>query len=133
MTMGLTLRIVTPARQLVETEASEVSAPGIVGEFGVLPEHATFLGELDDGPVRYVENGQHKTVVVYGGYAEVSDDTVTILANDAEFPDEIDGADARAEMERLDEELSRLDLETEEVERLLRERRRAEVREAEAS
>ncbi|RMF25627.1 MAG: ATP synthase F1 subunit epsilon [Deltaproteobacteria bacterium] len=131
--MALKLRIVTPARQLVETEASEVSAPGVVGEFGVLPEHATFLGELEVGAVRYVENGERKTVVVYGGYAEVSDDVVTILASDAEFPDEIDRAGARAELERIDEELSRPDLETDQVERLLEERRRAEVRLGEAS
>ncbi len=130
--MSLTLRIVTPARRLVEAQVSEVTAPGLVGEFGVLPQHAAFLGALDVGAVRFVEHGERRTVLVYGGLAEVRDDAVTILAADAEFPEEIDAAEASRELAEIDERLRAADLATEEGERLLAARRRAEVRAVEA-
>jgi len=126
--MALRLRIVTPTRLVVETEVSELTAPGVVGEFGVLPEHATFLGSLDTGTLTYVEGGVKRRLVVHGGYAEVIDDVVTVLADDAEFPEEIDGRSAREDLARIEAELDK-DQETREaVDTLLRDRRRAEVR-----
>ncbi len=126
--MALRLRIVTPTRLVVDTEVSELSAPGVVGEFGVLPEHATFLGSLDTGMLTYVEGSVKRRLVVHGGYAEVIDDVVTVLADDAEFPEEIDGRSAREDLERIEAELDK-DQETREaVDTLLRDRRRAEVR-----
>ena len=130
--MALTLRIVTPTRPIVDAEVSVITAPGSVGEFGVLPEHATFLGELTVGPLRYIEHGQRKTVVVYGGYAEVSGDVVTVLAADAELPEEIDATRVQEEHSRITRALTAPDLDTAEVERLLAELRRAEIRMAEA-
>jgi len=126
--MPLTLRIVTPMRLLVEAEVSEVTAPGSAGEFGVFPEHVTFLGELDLGVLRYTEGGSDKSVVVHGGFAEVREDVVTVLADDAEFPGEIDVETARAELGRLGAELDKGREDPAEVAELLKEHRRAEVR-----
>lgn len=126
--MALTLRIVTPTRTLVDAEVSELTAPGVVGEFGVLPEHVTFLGQLDLGVLTYVEGGTSRHVVVLGGYAEVVDDVVTVLADEAEFPDDIDAEVARADVE---EARAKLDAGHEDpyvVEELIRAHRRAEVR-----
>jgi F-type H+-transporting ATPase subunit epsilon len=131
--VALNLRIVTPTRLLVDTEATEVTAPGLAGEFGVLPEHVTFLGQLDLGVLSYVENGTSRRVIVHGGYAEVVDDVVTILADDAELPEEVDAAAARAEQARVEEDLGRVQDDPKEVARLLREQRRAEIRVAAAS
>ncbi|HYB98338.1 MAG TPA: ATP synthase F1 subunit epsilon [Candidatus Limnocylindrales bacterium] len=97
------LRIVTPAAAIVDAEVSEVTAPGTEGEFGVLPLHVTFLGALAPGLLTYVEGGTRKRVVVDGGYAEVRDDVITILADSAELPSQIDAASARADVTRLEQ------------------------------
>ena len=67
--MALRLRLITPTRRIVDTDVDEITAPGAVGEFGVLPEHVAFVGELTDGILTYVERGTRKRVVVFGGYA----------------------------------------------------------------
>ena len=122
------LRIVTPTRILVDAEVSELTAPGTAGELGVLPQHVTFLGQLDIGVVTYVENGTPTKVVVRGGYVEVVNDVVTILADDAELAAETDTAAARAEADRLREELKRAQGTPEDIDRLLAALRLAEAR-----
>ena len=131
--MPLQLRVITPTRQLVDAEVEEVTAPGSVGEFGVLPEHVNFIGELQSGILTYVERGVRKRVVVHGGYAEVVNDVVTVLADDAELPEEIDGTRARQDIQRIDTELARESESPERIADLLGEKRRAEVRLSAAS
>ena len=126
--MALTLHLITPTRQLVEAEVEQVVAPGAAGQFGVLPEHVTFLGELDLGLLTYVEHGTTKRVVVHGGYAEVVDNVVTILADEAELPEEIDATTVREELADVERQLATIVGEPAEVDALLRERRRAHVR-----
>ncbi len=122
------LRIVTPARQVVDAEVSEITAPGIVGEFGVLPSHVTFLGGIDVGVVSYVEDGTTKRLAVAGGYGEVQDDCVTILADDAELPDEIDAGAARAEIAEVEAELAKQQEDPAAVDALLRRLKLAQTR-----
>jgi F-type H+-transporting ATPase subunit epsilon len=131
--MPLLLRLITPTRLLVEAEVEEVTAPGSAGEFGVLPEHVNFVSQLDSGILVYVERGVHKRVVVYGGYAEVLDDVVTVLADDAELPEDIDIAKARADLARLDRELTAESDHPDRVTELLREKRHTEARLAAAT
>lgn len=115
------LRIVTPVRPVVDAEVTEVVVPGSEGEFGVLPLHVTFLGGLAPGILTYVEDGARKKVVLDGGYAEVRGEDLTILADAAEFPEEIDTARARAEMSRVEEALADGGTDPAQTERLLRE------------
>jgi F-type H+-transporting ATPase subunit epsilon len=122
------LRIVTPTRVLVNAEVSQVTAPGTAGEMGILPEHVTFLGQMDTGVVSYDENGKRSRVIVRGGYVEVVDDVVTILADDAEFAAETDAVAARAEVERIREELRRASGSPEDMDRLLEQLKLAETR-----
>jgi F-type H+-transporting ATPase subunit epsilon len=122
------LRIVTPVRPVVDAEVSELIAPGSEGEFGVLPMHVTFLGALKPGIVSYTEGGTRKRVVISGGYAEVLQDVVTILADDAEMPEEVNGAQAAADMATIQEELSRGTESAELTEKLLRDLALAEAR-----
>lgn len=84
------LQIVTPDRAVLDEEVDEVYAPGANGEFGVLPEHVTFLTSLDIGVLRYRAGGKDEFVAIAGGVTEVLDDVVTILADSAEKRDEID-------------------------------------------
>jgi F-type H+-transporting ATPase subunit epsilon len=122
------LSIVTPVRPIVDAEVSELIAPGSEGEFGVLPMHVTFLGALKPGIVSYTEGGTRKRVVISGGYAEVRQDVVTILADDAEMPEEVNSAQAAADMATIQEELARGTESAELTEKLLRDLALAEAR-----
>jgi F-type H+-transporting ATPase subunit epsilon len=92
--MGLALSIVTPTRAFVETDADSVYAPGSEGEFGVLPGHAPLLAALKPGVVRYTEGGRTRRVAIGGGFAEVSQARVIVLAPTAESPEQIDRTEA---------------------------------------
>ena len=122
------LRIVTPVRPVVDAEVSELVAPGSEGEFGVLPEHVTFLGNLKPGVLSYTQGGNRQRVVISGGYAEVRQDVLTMLVDDAELPEEVDGAKARADLARIQEELARGNESAESTEKLLRSLALAEAR-----
>lgn len=95
------LLLVTPERQLLDTDIEEVYAPGVLGQFGVLPEHVNFLTALGTGELRYRTKGADHYVAVSGGILEVLDDVVTVLADSAEFAEEIDVARAHQAEERL--------------------------------
>lgn len=123
------LRIVTPSASVVDAEVKEVTSPGIVGEFGVLPGHVTFLGGLDVGVLSYTDaSGAVQKLVIEGGYAEVSDDIVTILADEAELSKSIDAAGARAELARLEAEAAKGSEDPAAVDVVLRSLRRAQAR-----
>ena len=94
MAEHLQLRIVTPLRLVLDEEVTEVTAPGTAGQFGVLPRHCTFLSTLEIGPLVYKSERGARSVAVRGGFAEVNNDVMTVLADAAEFPDEIDTARA---------------------------------------
>jgi F-type H+-transporting ATPase subunit epsilon len=102
------LRVVTPSRQVIDEEVDEVTAPGALGEFGVLPNHIAFLTLLEPGEMSFKQGSNRYYLAVSGGYAEVLDNVMTILATAAEFPDEIDADLARSaghEAERRIDEL----------------------------
>jgi len=101
------LLLVTPERQLLDTDIEEVYAPGVLGQFGVLPEHVNFLTALGTGELRYRTKGADHYVAVSGGVLEVLDDLVTVLADSAESAEEIDVARARQAEERLRHALAR--------------------------
>src|SRR4029079_14099387 len=122
------LRIVTPVRPVVDAEVSDVVAPGSEGEFGVLPQHVNFLASLKPGILAYTEGGARKRVVVSGGYVEVRQDVITVLADDAEFPEEIEGAKARSDAAARTEELARGAESAEVTAKLLRDLALAEAR-----
>jgi F-type H+-transporting ATPase subunit epsilon len=84
------LRIVTPSRLVLDEEVDEVTAPGELGEFGVLPNHIAFLSTLVPGELSFKQGATKVTLAISGGYAEVLDNVMTVLASSAEFPDEID-------------------------------------------
>lgn len=92
------LEVVTPSRLLVSEMVDEVTAPGIEGEFGVLVGHTPFLTELGMGALTYRAGNQLHILAVRKGFAEVTREKVTVLAEEAEFPREIDIAVAEAEL-----------------------------------
>jgi F-type H+-transporting ATPase subunit epsilon len=84
------LRIVTPTQLLLDEEVDEVTAPGVLGQFGVLPNHITFLSLLEPGEISYKQGATRRYLAVSGGYAEVLDNVMTVLAPTAEFGAEVD-------------------------------------------
>lgn len=81
--MPLRLSLLTPQRPLVDAEVESVVCPGSEGEFGVLPGHEPLLAPLAEGRVAWVESGQRKTISIGGGFAEVTQERVVVLADSA--------------------------------------------------
>lgn len=106
------LRIVTPERLLLDEEVEEVVAPGAAGEFGVLPDHIAFLTELAPGRLLYRVSGQRHVVAVFGGYAEVADNVMTVLADGAEAARQIDLDAAKRAHDEAESALKTLDVDT---------------------
>lgn len=90
MAEKLRLELVSPEKQLLSIDVDEVVAPGVEGEFGVLPGHTAFLTALRIGELIYKVNGKEEYVAIEKGFFEVSNDKVTVLAEGAELGREID-------------------------------------------
>ena len=95
--MPLRFSIVTPARPLVDADVDQVVAPGSEGEFAVLPGHAPFLIALKPGVVRWTAGGRTSRAAISGGFAEVTQERVTVLAPSAELSAQIDASVAERE------------------------------------
>ena len=121
------LEIVTPEKKVVDTTAEEVQIPGKNGYLGILPGHAPLITELAVGEITYRENSTEQHLAVAWGFAEVLPDKVTILAETAERPSEIDVDRARKSKERAEQRLTSGDTSVE-VDRALDALHRAESR-----
>lgn len=99
------LEIVTPAKLVVKEAAEEAQIPALTGYLGVLPGHAPLITELGVGAITYQASGATHTLSVAWGFAEVLPDKVTILAEAAEHPQEIDVERAQRARDRAEERL----------------------------
>jgi F-type H+-transporting ATPase subunit epsilon len=104
------LRIVSPERSLLDEEVEEVIAPGAAGEFGVLPDHITFLTVLAPGRLIYRTGNQRSVIAIFGGYAEVVDNVMTVLADGAEPARQIDLEAARQAQQEAESALAAIDV-----------------------
>ncbi len=94
-------------RSLVNEQVDEVEIPGSDGYFGVLPGHTPLLALLGAGELWYRQGQEKHYLLIAFGFAEVQPDQVTILAEVAERPDEIDVSRAEAARRRAEERLAR--------------------------
>lgn len=99
------LQIVSADRSLVNAQVDEVEIPGADGYFGVLPGHTPLLALLGAGELWYRQGQEKQYLALAFGFAEVQADRVTILAQIAERPDEIDVARAEAARKRAEERI----------------------------
>jgi F-type H+-transporting ATPase subunit epsilon len=106
MAEQLQLEVVTPERRVLSEPVNSVTVPGRGGEMGILPGHAPLISELRTGVLSYNEAGTTFQLHVSGGFVEVNDDRVSVLAEIAERPEEIDAARARLARERTEKQLS---------------------------
>lgn len=99
------VEVVTAERELYSGEADSVLAPGSEGQLGILPRHAALLTTLKVGELLIRLGGAEEPFFVSGGFMEVSNNTVTVLAETAERAEEIDQARAEAARRRAQERL----------------------------
>src|SRR5262249_57722605 len=83
-------RLVTPRAAIIDQPVFEVTAPGTVGEFGVLPDHADFLSSLESGRLSYKDARGVRAYAIREGFAEVSNNVMTVLTEPADPPAQID-------------------------------------------
>ena len=106
--MPLTLDIVTPEKRVLSVTADEVRAPGAQGGFGVRLNHEPFMTALEPGRLTYVEGGREHHYAVGGGFLQVADNRVIVLADTAEAAGEIDVERARRAFEDAQDRLLRM-------------------------
>lgn len=102
----LHVTIVTAQNTIFDGEADMVIAPGSEGQLGILPRHAPLLTTLQLGELRVREHGVDEGIFVAGGFLEVNNNVVTILADDAERAAEIDEEHAEQARRRAQETLA---------------------------
>lgn len=84
MMATMTFNLVSPERNMASGDATLVVLPGVEGDLGAMPGHAPFLTTLRPGIVTATIDGAERRFVVYGGFAEIAPDAVTVLADDVE-------------------------------------------------
>ncbi len=102
------LRVLTPRRAVLDEAVHEVTAPGTAGEFGVLPNHATFLSSLEVGRLSFHDGSRLRHLAVREGFAEVSDNIVTVLVDAAEPAEDIDVGMAQADLVAAEDRIGEL-------------------------
>lgn len=105
MAEAITLRVITPESIVLDTTTSSVRLPGVDGSIGVLPRHAPMVAALGVGPLSYRHAGADHPVFVAGGFAEVRGDTIRVVSEACEPPEDIDVERARRAAERARERL----------------------------
>src|ERR671911_2596447 len=102
----LELEVVTPERRVLAEPVDMVTVPGLGGELGILPGHTPLISQLQTGVLTYVQEGKSYPLHVSGGFVEVRDDHVSVLAEVAELPEEIDTARAKLSRDKLEKQLN---------------------------
>lgn len=109
MEKSLRIELVTPDKLVLSEDVEYVAVPGIEGEIGILSNHIPLLTALNIGHLYYKINGKNYYAFVGGGFAEVSANKVTVLAESAEKADEIDPSRAEKARERAEKRLASSD------------------------
>ena len=100
------LAVATPERLFVDEQVAEAELPGKEGYLGVLPGHAPLLSALGAGALSYSSGGGARQVLVIdGGFVEIFDNQVRVLADHAEYARDIDVAGARQDLDKANEAL----------------------------
>lgn len=102
----LQLEVVTPDKTVVQETVEMAICPGVMGEFGILPNHVSLLSALKIGDLRYRVNGKDEHVFISGGFADMNNNVLSVLAESAEKAADIDAARAKAAKERAEKRLA---------------------------
>lgn len=99
------LEIVTPDRKFFEDEVEMVVVRGAEGNMGILKEHTPLVTPLAIGKIQIKQKGETKCAAIARGYIEITEEKTTIVADSAEWPEEIDVERAKAAKERAERRL----------------------------
>jgi F-type H+-transporting ATPase subunit epsilon len=127
----LHFNLVSPERELMSKDVDQVDVPGTEGLFGVLPNHAPFMSTLAPGVVKVTNGGEVTRIFVRGGFAEVTPEGLTILAEEAVPVAELKGEEIARRIRHAEEDLS--DKDTLPETRLEAERTLAQLKELQAA
>jgi F-type H+-transporting ATPase subunit epsilon len=122
MGQQIRLEVVTPAGAKINEDVDIVNAPGFGGDFGVLANHAPFLSTIKIGTLTYEKGNKRESLMISGGFCEVSNNKITFLVESAERGSEIDVERALKAKERAEKRLAQVAQQTENFNR-----RRAEI------
>ncbi len=106
MAQQIHLEVVTPAGAVVNEDVDIVNAPGYGGDFGVLANHAPFLSTIKIGLLTYEQGNDRKSLMISGGFSEVSNNKITFLVESAEAGSDIDVDRAMKAKERAEKRLA---------------------------
>jgi F-type H+-transporting ATPase subunit epsilon len=122
------LDVITPERSVLSETVDFVSVPGLGGELGILPGHTPLISQLQTGVLTYAQGATTARLLVSGGFVEVNNDRVSVLADFAERPEEIDPAAVRQACEQAERSLAAFTGDEAEFDRACNELARASVR-----
>lgn len=105
MGKAMDLQILTPEGSVLKEEIQALVVPATDGYLGVLPDHAPIITGLQPGMVKYLQGGKNRVLALSGGFMEINNNKITILADSAEKPEEIDKNRARAAWARAKKRL----------------------------
>ena len=106
MGQQIRLEVVTPSGAKVNEDVDIVNAPGYGGDFGVLANHAPFLSTIKIGTLTYENGNKRESLMISGGFCEVSNNKITFLVESAEIGSEIDVERAMRAKERAEKRLA---------------------------
>ncbi len=124
----LTINMMTPKKDVMHGDVDQVTAPSIMGEVGILPDHLPLLATLEAGPVGLFKAGDVEYFAVSGGFVEVNDNVVTILADSAEAAAELDPERSARALKDAEQQLKTLDATLPEYAEQMARCKRAQVR-----
>ena len=104
MAEKLSFALVSPERELFHGEVDQVVVPGAEGEFGVLPDHAPVMAVIKPGALRIFNDGAERRVFVNGGFADVTPEGLTVLAEEAVDLADLDAAKLEQDLKNAQED-----------------------------
>lgn len=107
--MSVTVEIVTPSAVVFTGTVDQIQAPGVLGEFGVLEQHAAMLAVTTAGTISLHTADGVQRMVVGPGFAEIGSDQVTLLVDQCEDEGAVDSVTAKADLEEAFVALSKVD------------------------
>ncbi|MBK7704818.1 MAG: F0F1 ATP synthase subunit epsilon [Acidobacteria bacterium] len=102
----LNLEIVTPEKKVLDATVDSVTIPTASGDVGIMTNHAPLISALRSGVLSYTKGGQSEKMVIAGGFVEISNNKVSILADFAETTDDIDAENAKQSLDAAGRALS---------------------------
>lgn len=101
----LNFALVSPERELFHGDVDQVVVPGAEGDFGVLAEHAPVMSVIKPGALRIINDGSERRIFVNGGFADVTPEGLTVLAEEAVDLGEIDAAKVEQDLKNAQDDL----------------------------